>query len=341
MNVFQRISASTEITGLSRRAVVGGFAGGALLSGSGLAQSSRALKIIVFPGGFNWPLWVAQSKGFLAQRGLTVEITPTPNSTFQMKGVIDGDFDIAMTAFDNVVAYNLGQGEAVTGRKSDLAAFFGADGGFLRLVGTPEISSIEDLKGRKLAVDALTTGYAFVLREMLDRKGLKERDVDFVRAGGVLQRFTGLMNKEFDATLLVSPFETQAQVKGFKLLARAPDVLNAYQGVVGAARREWLAENKQESAGFVAALVSAVDWLLDPANKADAISILRTNLRQLTESAAEATYTTLLTAPDGFQRGALASTAGMQMVLDLRSKFAGGGGTYIDRHFDRSVLRSL
>lgn len=328
---------------LTRRHALAGLASCALAGSSSWAQAPVSLKVIVFPGGFNWPLWVAQAKGRLASRGLAVQVVPTPNSTFQMKGLIDGEFDIAMTAFDNVVAYNNGQGEITSERRADLVAFLGADGGFLRLVAGPGITSIEQLKGRKLAVDALTTGYAFVLREMLARRGLRPEDVEFVRAGGVSQRFAGLLRNEFDATLLVSPFEAQALARGYNLLASAWDVLGAYQGVVAAARREWLATHQREAAGFAAALSSAVDWLMVPAHREEALIILRTNLPQLTDAAAQATYVSLISAPDGFQRGAIASPVGLRTVLQLRAKFAGGpdGAVGLERHFDQGVLQSL
>src|SRR5207253_11463339 len=70
------------------------------------------LELIVFPGGFNWPLWIAQDKGFFADNGLEVNITPTPGSVFQMQNLASGKFDIAFTNYDNVVAYMEGQGEA-------------------------------------------------------------------------------------------------------------------------------------------------------------------------------------------------------------------------------------
>jgi ABC-type nitrate/sulfonate/bicarbonate transport system substrate-binding protein len=342
MRTVAAISPAADALTLTRRQALASLAAGALVGSTAQAQDLVNLKVVVFPGGFNWPLWVAQAKGMLAQRGLTVQVTPTPNSTFQMKGLIDGEFDIAMTAFDNVVAYNNGQGEATTERRADLAAFLGADGGFLRLVAGSGITSIEQLKGRKLAVDALTTGYAFVLREMLARRGLRPEDVEFVRAGGVSQRFAGLLRNEFDATLLVSPFETQALARGYNLLARAPDILDAYQGVVGAARLEWLATHQREAAGYAAALAVAVDWLLAPANREEALAILRTNLPQLTDEAAHATYVSLISAPDGFQQGAMASPAGLRTVLQLRAKFAGGpeGAGGVERHYDARVLQS-
>ena len=111
-----------------------------------LAQSPARLEVIVFPGGFNWPIWVAQEKGFFRENGVEVNITPTPGSVFQLVNLIDGKFDIAITAIDNLIAYREGQGEDPK-VGSDLVAVMGADQGFLKLVTVPEITSIGELRG--------------------------------------------------------------------------------------------------------------------------------------------------------------------------------------------------
>src|SRR3989442_1409505 len=136
----------------------------------------ETLQVIVFPGGFNWPIWAAQERGFFARDGLEAELTPTPSSVFQLTNLIEGKFDIGMTAIDNVIAYQEGQGEAPVSGTPDLFAFMGGDNGFLRLVVQPEITGYGELRGKALSVDALTTGYAFVLRKMLERGGLRDGD---------------------------------------------------------------------------------------------------------------------------------------------------------------------
>jgi ABC-type nitrate/sulfonate/bicarbonate transport system substrate-binding protein len=297
----------------------------ALMAGIGMthasAQGTKTLDVIVFPGGFNWPIWVAQDKGLFEKNGITVKVVPTPNSQFQLKGLIEGKFDIAMTAIDNVIAYSEGQGATKTEVEPDIFAFMGGDNGFLRLVATPDVKDTADLKGRKISVDALTTGYAFVLRKLLENAGLKHEDVEFVSAGGVVQRYQSLLKKEHAATLLISPFEVGAEAQGFKRLANADEALGRYQGLVGAARRSWAKQNEKELIGYIRGYTAALDWLFDPANKAEAIAILRKHSPNLNEEQAARSYDVLLHPTKGFTRGAALDVDGVKMVLQLRSQY--------------------
>jgi ABC-type nitrate/sulfonate/bicarbonate transport system substrate-binding protein len=305
----------------------------------------KTVNLIVFPGGFNWPIWVAQEKGLFAKNGIDVKITPTPSSVYQLTNLIDGKFDIAMTAVDNLIAYREGQGEEpVLG--PDLIAFMGCDNGFLRLEAVPEIKNINDLKGKTVSVDARTTGYAFVLFEMLERGGLRlDQDYRVERAGGVLQRFQALLEKKHAATLLLSPFELQAEARGFKRLGNAIDVLGAYQGLVGGARKGWADANRDSVVGYVRAFSEAVDWLYDARNKEEAIAILRKNMSTMPEQVANATYGVLLSPTDGFQKKAQIDQEGVRNVLKLRSKYAepkktlGDPSKYYDDSFYREAMR--
>jgi len=281
----------------------------------------KPVNLIVFPGGFNWPVWVAQEKGLFAKNGIEVRITPTPSSVFQLTNLIDGKFDIAMTAIDNLIAYREGQGE-VPKPGPDLFAFMGGDNGFLRLVTVPEVKSFGELRGKTLSVDALTTGYAFVLLEILERNGLqKDRDYTTAAAGGVLQRFQALMEKKHAGTLLLSPFEVQAEAKGFNRLANAIDVLGRYQGLVARFCKAWAEQNRDAVIGYIRAFSEAVDWLYEPRNKEEAIAILLKNLPNANAQAAETAYRVLLSPTDGFQKKAKIDMEGVKTVLALRSKY--------------------
>ena len=54
-----------------------------------LAQTEKPIKLIVFPGGFNWPIWVAQDQHFFKKNNIAVKITLTPSSVFQLTSLID------------------------------------------------------------------------------------------------------------------------------------------------------------------------------------------------------------------------------------------------------------
>jgi ABC-type nitrate/sulfonate/bicarbonate transport system substrate-binding protein len=279
------------------------------------------LRVVVFPGGFNLPTWAAERQGFFEQNGVSVDLTLTPSSTFQMQGLAEGRFDIAMTAFDNVVAYQEGQGEAKIPDNPDMFAFMGSDSGFLSVLGSKGVKSFADLKGKKLSVDAMTTGFAFVLRELLAKNGIAESDVTFERAGGVVERFQALMKGAHAATMVLTPFDLIGAAQGCAQLARAGEHLGAYLGVVGAARRSWATQNEKALAGFVRAYRDGVAFLYE--NREIAEALLVANIRAMTPELARRSLDVFLDEKTGFYRDLRLDAKGMQTVLDLRSKFTG------------------
>jgi ABC-type nitrate/sulfonate/bicarbonate transport system substrate-binding protein len=221
----------------------------------------------------------------------------------------------------------------------------GADQGFLKLVSVPEVATIAQLRGKTVSVDARSTGYAFVLFELLDRAGLREPDYNVERAGGVLQRFQALMEKKHDATLLLSPFEVQAEARGFHTLAAASDALGAYQGLVAAVRQSWAEQHRAALVGYIRAYTRGVEWLYDPANKPEAVALLRKNLPTMTAEGADAAYRVLLDPKTGFQRNGAIDMDGIARVLALRTKWSehkkplGPASRYYDPSYYDAAMR--
>jgi len=103
----------------------------------------------------------------------------------------------------------------------------------------------------------------------------------------VLQRFQALMEKKHAGTLLLSPFEVQAEAKGYHRLDNATDVLGRYQGLVAGARKSWADAHRAEVIAYIRAFSDAVEWLYDPANKDEALTILLKNLPNLGQGGAQ------------------------------------------------------
>src|SRR5260370_11448532 len=162
-----------NMNGISRRVVSGLIA--LLIASCAIAQPApaKSVNVIVFTGGFNWPIWMAQEKGLFVKNGIEVRVTPTVSSVFQLTNLIDGKFDIAMTAIDNLIAYREGQGEEpVLGR--DLQAVMGGDTRFLRLLTLPEVTSYSQLPGKTPSGHARPPRYPFLVIQLLARARLEK-----------------------------------------------------------------------------------------------------------------------------------------------------------------------
>lgn len=287
----------------------------------------RTLTVNVFPGAINVPLWAGLKQGFFASRNLDLEIVFTPNSIEQLTGIAAGKFDIILTAIDNIVAYKEGQGEVPAEGDTDLFAFMGSDDAFLRFVVQEDIKSFADLPGKILTADALTTGFAFVLRRMLALNGVDENDIEWMSAGGVLQRWQAMMeHPEQKGTLQVTPFEIMGASKGHHVLARAADVLDSYQGIVGGARVAWARENADDLAGFIAGWLEAVNWLYEPANREAALDIIGENMPQMPRAVAAGACDVFFDAETGMRRDGGFDMPGIATVLDLRREFGPAPG---------------
>ena len=299
------------------------------------------VRVIAFDGGWNLPVWAAQRQGFFEANGVSVQLSFTPNSAALVTGLYDGRYDVALATIDNFIAYQEGQGEAKLAGEPDFAVVMGGDGGFLSVVGGPGIKSFADLKGKTLSVDAMTTGLAFVLRELVARSGLPESDVTYVRAGGTPLRYRDIVAGKHDATLLRTPFELLAQERGLAILGTA-EGLGAYQGSVAAVRRSWATKNEAALVGFIRGYRQGVAWVYDPANRAIAEALLVANNRDMTPPLAKKSYDLLLTAKGGLARDGALDMDGIRTVLQLRSKYGVPQKTLTDpaKYVDESYLRA-
>jgi hypothetical protein len=142
----------------------------------------RTLRVIGFASTFSLPVRAAQRQGFLAEEELEVRLSFTPSSMYWMTQLLDGIYDIAMTATGNVVVYQEDQSEAPIESAPKLFAFFGSDDTFLSLAVQSRIRRVDDLRGKILTVDAMTAGFAFVLHEILAHHGVRKEEVRFERA---------------------------------------------------------------------------------------------------------------------------------------------------------------
>jgi ABC-type nitrate/sulfonate/bicarbonate transport system substrate-binding protein len=291
-------------------------------TGLTLAQGPKPLEVIAFGGGGNWPVWAAEEKGLFAKNGIAVKLSFTPNSVEQIRNLMSGKYDLGTTAYDNVVAYQEGQGETELPTQPDLFAFMGSYSGSLRFVTRPDIKSYAALKGKTVGVDAATTGFAFILYKLAALNGLSLGDYEVAKLGGTPARVKALMEGRIAGTMISSPSELVPESKGYTRLGDTTATFGSYQASIGVARRSWAAKHGDQLVAFIRAYVAAMDWLQDPAHEGEAVAVYMKHVAGATQPAAQKAYEVMFAKNEGFQKKAKIDLDGCRTVLKLRSEFA-------------------
>jgi ABC-type nitrate/sulfonate/bicarbonate transport system substrate-binding protein len=294
-----------------------------------------AVSVIAFPGAPNLPVFAAAAHGHFADEGLELRFETTPSSVYQFEQFGAGAFDIAFTAFDNVVAYSEGQGAAKLAVVPEFRAVLGATQIELSLIVAPEIKSVEDLRGKSLALDAVSTGFAFALYGMLEAHGLKRGDYEVAPVGATPERWRSVQAGQHAGTMTIEPFTSIARANGFPTLIRSGEVYPAYQGGVIAVRRDWAEANAARLEAFLRAYARGLAWVLDPANREAAAALLAQRMPEIQPRAIEAVMRSLLSPSSGLTPDGAISPRGAEQVLALRSRYGLGGelsdaGRYCD-----------
>jgi ABC-type nitrate/sulfonate/bicarbonate transport system substrate-binding protein len=267
---------------------------------------------------------VGRARGMFGARGLDVEVIVTPNSTDQMVGLGKGAWQIVSTAFDNALGWS--------GReRAEIVAVAQVSQGItLPVYVRPEIDTWADLRGKPLAVDAVDTAYALVLRRVLLAHGLEmERgDYTLIPKGTTGFRLDSMTQGEAFAAIVNPPWDKKAEASGHKRFADHREALPDYPGGVFAVDRNWSTANSELLVKYLRVWHDALRWAHEEKNRDDAIAAL-----------AEAEKIDVNAAANRLRqlpRTGYLNLSGLQTVLDLRVQFnlAPALGNDLKRYYD-------
>lgn len=278
------------------------------------------LRISVFNGGWNLPLWVALEQGFFANRCLNLSIDYTKNSVAMIEGFSNDTFPIVFCSADNIIAYQLNRAEVHIESQPDARIFLSGDPGFLSVVSSPTINDIADLKNYTIGVDKRDTGFAYVLYDTLARNGVSINQVQIKEMGSTDHRLTALLNGECQATLLRTPYPLMAKLKGCNSFNDCRMTTTDYQGTVGAVKASWLDQNREALMAFKDGYQEGLEWIYK--NVRDAKGILANYMPALEIGLLEETFCQLTDSQYGFDRTLTPKVSGLNEVLRLRNLYS-------------------
>ena len=296
--------------------------GVAVIAGSlGVARADTEINMTGFGGATNLPVWVALDKGLFKKEGLSVTLDRTQGSAPQIKDTMEGKYQFITSAFDNIVAYTEGDG-ATQYPDFDIVAILGVHSGLNSVVARPEVKDYAAIKGKAVSVDALTSGYATVLYQILADRGLtRDKEYKVISVGGTDARVKSLKDGSAAAAVISSLDDIQLQKEGYNILGDAAAAIGNYQGSVYSLRRSWAKTHDQEVMALTRAIIAAHDYVF--ANREGAIEVLKKHTKGLTDQELSELYERL-TGPGGLHKGAAINMKGVETVLKLRSIYGGG-----------------
>jgi ABC-type nitrate/sulfonate/bicarbonate transport system substrate-binding protein len=305
-----------------RRSFVFGLGAAAAIAGCASAPPPPAvrekLRVKVFPGAQNLPLYAAFEQGFFARRGLDVDLQFTQNSMEIRDGLARGAFDIAHAAADNAVAMR----EA----GPDVVIVCGCDNSMNELFVQPDVASVAQLRGKTLIVDAPNTAYALQAKKILKNAGVQPGEYTVKQVGGTFQRIGAMLaDRANSASTLNPPYSQQAAQGGLRSLGHVSDLLGPYQGSAVFVMRPWAHAHHELIERYLAALVESTRWALAPANRENATALLMRR-SEIDRPLAASTYAALTDPRHGLAVDCAFDRQGFAAVLAIRAELEGQWG---------------
>jgi ABC-type nitrate/sulfonate/bicarbonate transport system substrate-binding protein len=256
----------------------------------GLSAQQPALQKVAinFPtrSAGSWPLFIAKEGGYYAKYGLDVELV-----------FGSGTEGVAMITGGRAVMTNSSMEQAMLASSRDASMVsMGSllNKGPFSLMAASGIAAVKDLKGKRIAVSQIGDAPYNYSVALLQKFGLKARDVQWVPVGtDATARATALAGGRADATLVTAPQYFRLEEQGFRNLANLADYNDVYASNVYLFRKATIAANPKLPEQIIKAHAEAVQRFYadkafaikayiayDKQTEADVARIYDTNFKQ-------------------------------------------------------------
>ena len=191
------------------------------------------------------PYYVGLEARTFAEEGIDLQIAEMPTPT-GIAAMVDGPIGYSASGASVIRA-------AASGRPVRLIAG-GKNAPDWHVMVRPDVSRVEDLRGRRVGILAPTGAATLAMYEVMARRGVGKQDVealDLRSADGLL---AGLLAEQVDAAPISPPANVLAMRAGMKSLLRTGDEVQMLQGGLGTSVQR-LRERPAEVETFLRALL--------------------------------------------------------------------------------------
>ncbi|HKX49201.1 MAG TPA: ABC transporter substrate-binding protein [Candidatus Binatia bacterium] len=157
-------------------------------------------------------LWVAEEAGIFEKYNIQPHLILITSGSKMVQAMLGGDLPLAGAAGNAAVDAALAGADIVMiGALAKVPAFY--------IMALPEIKSIEDLRGKPVAVTRFGSSTDFTMRYLLRKHGMNpDRDVTMVQTGDIFAAAAMMKTKAIVAAPFSSPANLRAQEAGARVL---------------------------------------------------------------------------------------------------------------------------
>jgi NitT/TauT family transport system substrate-binding protein len=137
------------------------------------------------------------------------------------------------------------------------------------------IKTVSDLKGKRLAINAIGSAADTIMRVVLKRAGLQDRR-DYVVIQAAFPAMPSLLEKhEVDCAIVLQPgYRTLMKTGNYRVLFQGRDAFGATETVFLAGRKSWMQDHNAQVQDFMEDWVRSRRWFMAPANRTAAVGIV-------------------------------------------------------------------
>jgi ABC-type nitrate/sulfonate/bicarbonate transport system substrate-binding protein len=256
--------------------------------------------------GSSWPMFLASEGGYYEKYGMNVELA---------FGVHPAGIAMIVSGSAQMTIYTLEQSMIASSRDGSMV-FVGTPfkKSLFALMANSEISSVANLRGRRIAVSQIGDAPYNYTSGILSKFGMTSRDVRWLPVGtNANGRATALAAGRVDATLLTAPTYYSLEDQGFRQLANLHDYDDLFAPTVYLFAKDTVAENPGLPERMIKAHAEAIKRFYD--DKAFAVETYLKYDPQMTRADVERMYDGYYDG-DTFERIPYIPAAAVQYVLD-------------------------
>lgn len=202
------------------------------------------------------PIYVGLERGYFAEESINIDLTPIQATNEAVVQLAAGNFDIALAGGNAGVFNALERGLEFTivapmhSERPPVATPL-----VISAARADEITSIADLRGGTIGINANGAAIEYWVAQALEQGGLSLADVT-LEAMPFPNMPAALVNGGLDAAVITEPLVTINQDQGL-LTVLADDFINGFTATYVFVNQDWLAANPAAARGFMRAYLRA------------------------------------------------------------------------------------